>query len=175
MTKGHEKAGVGEQVGYARGVDPGSSVWYMGNLFSILAGSEDTGGRFGLMETLAAKGTEPPRHIHHREDESFYVFEGEVTFYVGDETKEAGPGTFVFAPRGVPHSFVFGTDVIRMLTIVTPGGIEEHFRDPKFSEPAWSLTLPPPSEVTPDLAAFAENLAGYGVEIIGPPGPPEQE
>lgn len=171
MATKHEKAG---ELGlYGRRVDLESSVWYMGNLFGFLARSEETEGRFALIEILARKGTEPPRHVHRREDEAFYVLEGEVTFYVGDETHEAGPGTFVFAPRGVPHSFVFETDVVRKLATITPGKLDEHFRDPRFAEPARALALPPPPEGPPDVAALAEDLAGYGVEIVGPPGPPQ--
>ena len=111
------------------------------------------------------------RHVHHREDESFYVLEGNITYYVGEETYEAGTGTFVFLPRGVPHSFTFETETIRMLTVFAPAGIEAHFRDPRFGEPAREPTLPAGA---PDIAAFAEDLALYGVEIVGPPGPPER-
>ncbi len=84
----------------------GSSVWYKGNLFDVLAGAEETGGRFALIELLSREGTEPPRHVHAGEDEAFYVLEGAVTYYVGDGVYEAGPGTFVSMPRGVPYSFV---------------------------------------------------------------------
>ena len=166
-----ESGGLGQ---YARRVSPESSVWYMGGLFSILAGAEDTDGRFGLMEIVGRKGQEPPRHVHRRDDEGFYVLEGRITYYVGDETYEATPGTFVFAPRGVPHSFTFETDVIRKLAVVTPGGLEVHFRDRRFSEPVQAPTLPPPPAGSPDMAAFADDLARYGVEIVGPPGPPER-
>ena len=174
MTIGSEKVGPEGLGQYARRAGLESSVWYMGGLFTILAASEDANGRFGLMEIVGRKGAEPPRHVHHRDDEGFYVLEGEITYYVGEETYEAGPGTFVFLPRGVPHSFTFETDVIRKLAISAPGGLEEHFRDPRFSEPAQELTLPPPPAGPPDMAAFAEDLAGYGIEIVGPPGPPER-
>ena len=116
-----EVGGIGA-VGFGRGMDQGSAVWYMGNLFGILANSEETGGRFGLVEAVFAQGhgaaaPRPP----HREDEAWYVLEGEISFYIGDETHRATPGTFVFAPRGVPHSFVFETDVIRELILLAPG------------------------------------------------------
>src|SRR5215210_9020829 len=136
---------------YARRADPGSSVWYLGCLFTVLADSEETGGRFALIESLSPKGTEPPRHIHRREDETFYVLEGQITFYVGEETYAAVPGAFVSAPRGAPHSYTFETDVIRMLVLVAPGGFEEFFRDPQASEPARAAELPPPSEGPPDV------------------------
>ena len=174
MTTEREKAVPEGVAQYARRVDSGTSVWYVGNLFTILAGSEDTEGRFALIEILARKGAEPPRHVHTHEDEAFYVLEGEITFYVGDETYRATPGMFVFLPRGVAHSFVLETDVVRKLLTETPGGIEKHFRDPRFSEPARTLTLPPPAEEPPDVAALVEDMARYGVEVVGPPGPPVQ-
>jgi quercetin dioxygenase-like cupin family protein len=174
MTIESEKVGPEGLGQYARRVGPESAVWYMGNLFGILARSEETDGRFGLMETVSRKGFEPPRHVHRREDEAIYVLEGNITFYVGDETYGAGPGTFVFLPRGVPHSFTFETDAIRMLAIVAQGGLEEHFRDPRFSEPAQALTLPPPPADPPDMPALVAEMARHGVEIVGPPGPPER-
>ena len=166
-----EPFGLGQ---YARRASLESSVWLLGGLWGFLADSEDTNGQFSVIEIMAPKGLEPARHVHHREDESFYVLEGKITYYVGEETYESGPGTFVFLPRGVPHSFTFETDVVRMLTISAPAGIEELFRDPSFSEPAQALTLPPPPTGPPDMVALVEEAASYGVEIVGPPGPPEQ-
>ena len=156
---------------YARRANQESSVWYLGCLFTVLADSEETGGQFGLIESLSPKGTEPPRHIHSREDETFYVLEGEITFYIGDQTYKAAPGTFVSAPRGVPHSYTFETDVIRMLVLVAPGGFEEFFRPAQFSKPAQALEIPPP-EGPPDVQAIVAALEHHGVEVVGPPGPP---
>jgi quercetin dioxygenase-like cupin family protein len=149
----------------------------MGCLFTVLAASEDTGGRFGLLEMVLPKGREPSRHLHRHDDEGFYVLEGRLTFYVGDEVLEAGPGAFVFLPHGVPHSYALATDEVRMLGIVAPGGLEGHFRDPRFAEPAEAPTLPP-SAGAPDAAVLgemAEDLAGYDTEVVGPPGPPERQ
>ena len=117
---------VGAQ--YARRVSWESSVMYMDCLFSVLAGSEETDGRFGLMEMVAPKGREPSRHLHCTDDECFYVLEGELIFYVGGEIYEASPGTYVFLPHGIPYSYTFETDVVRMLSIIAPGGLERHFR-----------------------------------------------
>ena len=174
MTTKTGKARVGGLGQYARRAEVGSSVWYLGNLFTILASSEDTGGRFALIEILAPKGTEPPRHVHHRQDEAFYMLEGEITFYIGEETYRATPGTYVFAPRGIPHSWVVETDVVRKLVTLTPGGAEEHFRDPRFSEPARTPTLPPPPEGPSVVEALVADMERYGVEVVGPPGPPVQ-
>jgi quercetin dioxygenase-like cupin family protein len=177
MTTGRGKDSPGGGVPYARRAGRETSVWYMGCLFSVLAGSGDTGGRFGLMEMVAPKGLEPSRHLHYHDDEGFYVLEGQLTFYVGQETYEAGPGTFVFLPQGIPHSYTFETDKVRLLAIVAPGGIEQHFRDPRFAEAAEAPTLPPAATGPPDMAVLeelAKDLASYGTEVVGPPGPPER-
>ena len=121
MTSGPEKGAPDGSASYARRAGRRTSVWYMGCLFTVLAGSDDTGGRFGLMEMLAPKGLEPSRHLHYHDDEGFYVLEGDVTFYIGEEIHEARPGTFVFLPQGVPHSYTFETDEVRMLAIIAPG------------------------------------------------------
>ena len=94
-----------------------------------------------------------------------------------EENHEAGLGTLAFGPRGVPHSYAFHTDVVRMLAIVAPGGIEQHFRDPRFAEPAGAPTLPPPPVEPPDSAfpkAMVADLAGYDTEVVSPPGSSER-
>jgi quercetin dioxygenase-like cupin family protein len=174
MTSEPREGPSGGETQYARRMNQESSVSYMDCIFSVLAGSEETDGRFGLMEMVAPKGREPSRHLHHTDDEGFYVLEGELIFYIGEEIYEAGPGTFVFLPRGIPHSYAFETDVVRMLSIIAPGGLEGHFRDPRFSKPATDMRPSPPAEAPdPDaLEAMAEDLASYGTEVVGPPGPP---
>ena len=68
------------------------SVWYSGHLMTFLATAEDTQGQFALIEAVARKGNIPPPHIHHREEETFYVPEGEMTVSVGDRTIKATLG-----------------------------------------------------------------------------------
>lgn len=176
MASDPRKESPSEKVSFARRMTRESSVSYMACLFSVLASSEETDGRFGLIEMVAPKGRGPSRHLHYTDDECFYVLEGELIFYVGEETHGAGPGTFVFLPHGVPHSYIFQTDVVRMLSIIAPGGLERHFLDLRFSEPAKGMTLPPPTEaLDPELlAAMSKDLASYGTEVVGPPGPPRQ-
>ena len=176
MTTEPRQEPPGEEGPYARRMNRESSVSYIDCLFSVLVGSEQTDGRFGLMEMVAPKGRNPSRHLHYTDDEGFYVLDGELTFYVGEKTYQASPGTFVFLPHGVAHSYTFETDSVRMLSIVAPGGLERHFRDPRFSEPAKGTTLPTPGGA-PDpelLEAMAADLASYGTEVVGPPGPPRE-
>ncbi len=143
------------------------SVWYTGWLLTFLATGKETQGRFALTEQIARKGNVPPRHIHHREDETFYLLEGEMTFSIGDQTIEAGPGTSVFAPRDIPHSFTIDSEQVRILVLNVPAGIEEFFRE--CSVPAPSLTLPPPAEVPYSEIQKMMTLAPkYGFEILVP-------
>ena len=143
------------------------SVWYTGWLVTFLATGEDTQGQFALQEQVGRKGNVPPRHIHHREDETFYVLEGEMTFFIGDRTIKATPGTMVYAPRHVPHSFTIDSEQVRILVLNTPAGIEEFFKE--LSVPAPSMTLPPPAEIPYSEKQKMMALAPkYGFEIVLP-------
>jgi quercetin dioxygenase-like cupin family protein len=149
----------------ARNTAVENSIWYMGSLMTILADGQQTGGQFALIEITGVAGTEPPRHIHEYEDETFYIMEGEVTFYVGDEVIEATPGTAVFMPKRIPHSFKLKTDRARALLLVSPAGFENWFRE--FAEPAAALTLPPPA--APSLEVYEKMIAAgarYGIEFL---------
>jgi quercetin dioxygenase-like cupin family protein len=71
----------------------------------------------------------PPRHTHTREDESVYVFTGALEVECGEDRFQAGPGSFVFLPRDVPHTFHAIDGVATGLLIVTPGGLDEYFAE----------------------------------------------
>src|SRR5262245_57854662 len=77
------------------------SVWYSGWLLTFLATGKDTQGRFSLIEGVARKGNVPPPHIHHREDETFYIVEGEMTAAVGGQKIKGTSRSVIFAPRGI--------------------------------------------------------------------------
>jgi quercetin dioxygenase-like cupin family protein len=143
------------------------SVWYSGHLMTFLATAEDTQGKFALIEAVARKGNVPPPHIHHREEETFYVLEGEMTFSVGGQTIKATPGTMVCLPRDVAHSFVIDSEQGRVLILLTPAGLEGWFKE--FSEPAPAMTLPPPVE-TPysEIQRMLAVAPQYGIEFVLP-------
>lgn len=108
----------------------GERVTLLGGQVSLIRPyGEHTGGLFSLLETRTPKGSGPPAHVHEREDEAFYILEGEVEVTIGEETTTATPGTFVFAPRGVPHKYVATQGPARHLTLVTPAGFELFFAD----------------------------------------------
>lgn len=143
------------------------SFWYNGSLLTFLATSEDTQGQFALLEIVGRKGNVPPPHIHHREDEIFYLLEGEITVSVGERIIKATPGTMVFLPRNVPHSFTIDSEEGRMLVLLTPAGFEGWFKD--FSVPAPSMTLPPVAEVSySEVQRMLEVAPRYGLEFVLP-------
>ena len=143
------------------------SVWYSGWLMTFLATAEDTRGQFALIEAVARKGNVPPPHIHHREEETFYVLEGEMSILVGDRTTKATPGTTVIVPRDVLHSFAIESDQLRVLILITPAGLEGWFKE--FSVPAPAMTLPPAAEVPySEIERMLEVGPQYGVEFVLP-------
>jgi quercetin dioxygenase-like cupin family protein len=110
-----------------------------------------SGPHIGLMELEASPGVEPPMHVHRNEDEWYYLLDGEVTFHVGTESYRGQPGSFVFFPREVPHTFTIETSAARMLLLNAPGGFERMF------------------ELAPSTPAEAvAALARYDVQVVGP-------
>ena len=143
------------------------SVWYNGALVTFLATGEDTHGRFALIEVVGRRANVPPPHIHHREDETFYVLEGEIVVSVGDRTIKGTPGTMIFFPRDVRHSFTIESEHYRILILVTPAGFEAWFRE--FSVPAPAMTLPPANEPAyGEVQRMLEAAPRYGLEFVLP-------
>ena len=157
-----------ESIGFSRGRQSlDHSVWYNGSLMTFLATGEDTHGQFALIEAVARKGNVPPPHIHHREDEIFYVLEGEIVVSVGDRTIKGTPGTMVFLPRDVAHSFTIESEQSRMLILLTPAGLERWFKE--FSVPAQAMTLPPADEPAyGEVQRMLEAAPRYGIEFVLP-------
>jgi quercetin dioxygenase-like cupin family protein len=150
--------------------DQGEALWFMGSLLTIKASGANTGGGVTVIENLAPQGGGSPLHVHHREDEWFYVIEGTMTFWVGGEIIEASAGSFVYGPRDIPHTFVVTSAEARFLLVAEPGGFDAFAR--ALSEPAQTLTIPPPPSEEPDMAALSAVAAEYGMELLGPPGIP---
>ncbi len=123
---------------------------------------ETTNSAFGLIEHWdMPPGWESPYHMHHREDESFYVLEGEVAFVTAGKWAKGSAGTFVFGPREIAHGFkVIGKGPARMLILCSPAGFE-HFvlelRQPASAPPA-----------PPDMQKLLETAARFGIDILGP-------
>ncbi len=144
----------------------GKSVWFLGTLITFKAEGETTANGFGLLEFVLPAGFAPPPHIHHTEDEAFYILEGTLTVTCGDQMFTATPGSFVYQPRGIVHWFkVEGDQQARLLQINTPTGLEHFFEE--MGEKAQALTLPPSGP--PDVEKLMTLAARYHVEIKGSP------
>jgi quercetin dioxygenase-like cupin family protein len=154
-----------ELAPYALDPEEGEALWFFGMLATVKATAEQTGGRFALIDQLAPAGTATPLHVQPQDDESFYVVEGELTFYLGDELPiPASAGAFVHVPRGTPHAFQVDSKTARFLTLTTRQ--HEHFFRAA-AEPAQGRVLP--LEGPPDMEKVGAAAKQYGVEILGPP------
>jgi mannose-6-phosphate isomerase-like protein (cupin superfamily) len=155
---------------FAHALGEGEALWWVGMLATIKATAEQTGGHYTLVEVLAPDGYGSVWHVHHGEDEGFYILEGEMTFYVGDQIIKARPGSFLFGPEQVPHAFTVDSGPARLLFVLSPAGFEDLVRE--MGEPARELTIPPQPEAPPDEAEMqrlAAIAARHGNEILGPP------
>ena len=145
--------------------DEGEARWWLGMLAVIKATAADTGGQMAIVEVTNPPGFAAPLHVHHWEDEAFWLLEGDATFEVGGTTIEAHAGDYLFGPRDIPHRYTVGSAGCRMLFILTPGGFEGLVI--AMSEPAASRTLPPPSDEEPDLERIKAIAKAYGNELLG--------
>ena len=142
----------------------GRAVWFNGGLVTFYALGEDTGGAFTLFEEALAPQDRAMPHLHHEEDQAFYVLEGDHEFICDGRTFAAGQGSFVYIPRGIVHSYEnVGTEPGRLLILSTPaGGTERLFFE--LGEPTTEGSPPPPPEPL-DLAEFRTTVQKYGSDI----------
>ena len=126
-----------------------NAYWYGGTLANVLVDGEQTNGRYAQLEMTVQPGTEPPKHTHTREDETFYLLEGSIRFTIGEHVFTAKAGDYVLMPKGIPHSFQVLTETAKAVLTIAPAGFENYFRDPRLSVPAPALTLPPAPQGPP--------------------------
>ncbi|MGH7800590.1 MAG: quercetin 2,3-dioxygenase [Thermodesulfobacteriota bacterium] len=146
----------------------GKSLWVLGDLYTFKVMGEETGGAFAVLEVQVQPQNGPPPHIHHREDETFYVLEAEFSFLHSDITFTATAGSFVYIPKGTLHTFKnIGTSQGRFLAIITPAGFEKFFEE--IGEPAIDKSSPPPFNpaIVEKLFALAPK---YHLEVRVPSG-----
>lgn len=135
---------------------------FLGLRTLIHASGQTTNGAYGLVEHPSMPpGFASPYHVHHREDESFYLIEGEVAFILNGAWKRFGPGAYVYGPREIPHGFkIVGDAPARMLILCTPAGFESFIL-----ELARPLDDPP---APPDMQKLIAAAARAGIDILGP-------
>jgi ketosteroid isomerase-like protein/quercetin dioxygenase-like cupin family protein len=133
-------------------------IYFLGLPTILRATAQSTNGAFGLVEQVMPPGFGSPYHTHHLEDEAFYVLDGEMAFVCAGNWTIAGPGTYVFGPRSLPHGFkVLGDTPARMLLLCTPGGFSD-----------FVVEMSEPTPAPPDMAKLVALAAKYRVDILGP-------
>ena len=144
-----------------------ADVWWKSGRVTVKAGGAETGHAFSQIEIDDPRGSGPPLHVHHNEDETFYVLEGEITVprRRGADRPRA-PATTSSAPRGIAHAYVVRSERARMLVTASPGGVEELFVT--LGVPVTG-SAPPTDAVMPPMDELVRLFAGYGCEILGPP------
>ena len=143
----------------------GEATWFAGALLVHKAERDATDGRLDLLDQTMPAGYAVPQHLHHAEDEAWYLLQGDVRFYCGEVELEASKGAWVFAPRGVPHTFKVGPSGARALTFAFPSGFANFVAE--FGEPARTRTVPPPMPI--DERRLGDLALKYQIEIVGPP------
>jgi quercetin dioxygenase-like cupin family protein len=142
----------------------GRTFGIVGDVYRFLALGEDTGGRYALWEAIVPPGGGPPPHVHSREDEGFYILEGEITFQAGEDRFVAGAGTFVNMPVGTLHSFGNASDkTARMLISVAPAGLEQMFFE--VGQPLAPDTMEAPAPTESDFKKLLAVAPRFGIEI----------
>jgi len=142
----------------------GRTIAVVGDVYRFLATGEDTNGQYAMWEAVVPPGGGPPPHVHSREEEGFYVLEGEITLTVNGERMMATAGTFANMPVGTPHSFKNESGLpAKMLLSVAPAGLEQMFFEVGVPLAEGATTaLPPTKEEIEKLLAVAPK---YGIEI----------
>lgn len=144
--------------------DEGRSSWLMGALYTTKAAGERTGEAFALVEVSTPPQCGPPPHIHHREDETFYILEGALEFMSEESAFTAASGSLVHVPRGSLHTYKNpGATPARFLTMLVPAGFERFFDEA--GEPATDAS-PPTGE--PDIERILTVASEYGLEVPPP-------
>jgi quercetin dioxygenase-like cupin family protein len=132
---------------------------------AVLASASETNGALGAVEVAGPGGAAPPLHVHHREDEAFYVVEGQYSVFVGDDVIEASPGAWVWGPRDVPHGYQIHSARGGHLSLIMPAGFEAFFEEV-------AAIAQPGADPRNEMSRIAAVAARYGVEFLGPPSAP---
>ena len=145
----------------------GRTIAVVGDVYRFLATGDDTNGKYAMWEAIVPPGGGPPPHVHSREEEGFYILEGEITFMIGAQRVVATAGMFANMPVGTPHSFKNESkQPAKMLISVAPAGLEEMFFEFGVPLPEGSTTALPPTKA--EIEKLLAIAPGYGIEIQVP-------
>ena len=145
----------------------GRTIAVVGDVYRFLATGEDTNGKYAMWEAIVPPGGGPPPHVHSREEEGFYILEGEITFQIGEERVVATAGMFANMPVGTPHSFKNESTLpAKMLISVAPAGLEQMFFEVGVPVARGDTTASPPTKA--EIEKLLEVAPRYGIEIRFP-------
>ncbi len=168
-TRGAEGKTSKKGVAHVRPDEGRRSLRVFGELVTCKVTSDQTGGAYSLFEVTTQPGEGPPPHVHHREDESFYVLEGEYEFFSGKGIIRAGVGSLLCVPRGALHAHKnVGADAGRLLATQTPGGLYERFFEEVGETVDGDDGGSPAFEDRSDARTISEVAAEHGIEIPQP-------
>ncbi len=153
---------------FIRNTDTAPAYWLVDALWIILADARDTGGRHSMMEQLLPRGSGPGPHKHTWSDETFYILEGELTFLVGEEIRQARKGDYLMVPRNTRHAFRVDSETVRFLNGYTPASLEALIIEQATPAPERVL---PPKGTTPYPAMNPELFRRYGIDVLPGPDP----
>ena len=143
-----------------------ADVWWKTGRVTVKAGPDETGNAFSQLVMDEPRGSATPIHIHHNEDETFYVLEGQVSMFSGEDRIDLEAGDYFFVPRGVVHAYLVRSERARMLVTISPSGTEQLFVS--LGVPVTSPE-PPTEAVMPPMPELVRLFGAYGTEILGPP------
>jgi quercetin dioxygenase-like cupin family protein len=149
---------------YVLEASEGEALWFADALVTYKTTGAETDGGLTVAEVRAPRGAGSPRHRHEHEDEAWYVMSGELTFWLGDQVRTVGAGTFVFGPRDVEHRFRVDSEEARFLLLLTPAGFEDFTR--ACGWPASDLTLPPADLPQRPVAVLQHASRRHGIDLI---------
>ena len=145
----------------------GRTIAVVGDVYRFLATGADTNGKYAMWEAIVPPGGGPPPHVHSREEEGFYILEGEITIHLGEERIVATAGMFANMPVGTPHSFKNETDrPAKMVISVAPAGLEQMFFEVGIPVVQGATTAAPPTKA--EIEKLVEIAPRYGIEIMLP-------
>lgn len=144
----------------------GDAYWFLNNLEIVKATSASTGGAYSLLYQIAPPGHATPYHLHHEEDEAFYVLDGEYTFICDGKKTVLGPGGYIFLPRMIPHGIRCTSKTPATMLILAMPGTGFVGMMLEMAVPATERILPVPTQ--PDIAKLTAACAKYKIDILGP-------
>ena len=147
--------------------DEGEYIWFGAGLFTFKVTSEQSGGAFMVSEVTMSRGKTTPLHVHPNHDETLYLTDGEITYYMDGVEHAARSGSVAAIPRGAPHALLVTSESAQLIAFVTPGDAEDFYR--QAGEPAPSRIAPPEGTAL-DIERIIKAGKNTGfMDALGPP------